>query len=34
MERLLMAERILVEPVGPASRRTSRLVLTPPKTEE
>jgi RecA-family ATPase len=34
MERLLMAGRILVEPVGPASRRTSRLVLSPPKTEE
>jgi RecA-family ATPase len=34
MERLLMVGRILVEPVGPASRRTSRLVLSPPKTEE
>ena len=34
MERLLMAGRILVEPIGPASRRTSRLVVSPPKTEE
>jgi RecA-family ATPase len=34
MERLLSANRITVEPVGPPSRRHSRLMITLPKGDE
>jgi RecA-family ATPase len=33
MERLLAAEKILVEPTGPPSRRKQRLIVAPPRAE-
>jgi hypothetical protein len=33
MNRLLGASRIRIEPIGPPSKRTKRLVFVPPRSE-